>query len=111
MLVVVDGENVRRSRWPNLTQRELLERTRLWAGREGHDLLVVFDGEAPEQAGDVASAPHADDAIVDAVASESRRVWVATSDRGLRSRLGRAERLIGGGSFLALLPQTPPQKG
>ena len=43
-LVVVDAENVRRSIWPNISPEELVERTRAWAAREGHDLLIVFDG-------------------------------------------------------------------
>ena len=30
-LVVVDAENVRRSRWPNLSREELVDRARAWA--------------------------------------------------------------------------------
>jgi hypothetical protein len=103
VLVIVDGENVRRSRWPNLTQRELLDRSRDWAGRERHDLFLVYDGAAPEQAPDVASAPHADDLIAAAVARERRPVWLVTSDRALRARAASAARLVGGGTFLAWL--------
>jgi hypothetical protein len=102
--VVVDGENVRRSTWPNLEQEELLARARDWAARHDVDLLLVFDGPAPEEAPDVAGAAHADDAIVAAAADADRPVWVATSDRDLRQRLGDSvDRLIGGGAFLRSL--------
>jgi rRNA-processing protein FCF1 len=100
-LVIVDAENVRRSAWPNASRRELLERARRWAGREGLDLLVVFDGHAPEDAPDVAGAPDADDAIARLAAGSDRDYWLVTSDRGLRARAGaRAARVIGGGTFL-----------
>jgi hypothetical protein len=99
-LVVVDAENVRRSLWPNLSPAELVGRTRAWAAREGHELLLVFDGAPPEEAADLAGAPHADDAIVEAASGAEGPVWVVTSDRALRDRLGgTAERLLGGGSF------------
>jgi hypothetical protein len=100
-LAVVDGENTRRSRWPNLSKHELLERARKWAKREGVDLMVVFDGRAPDDAPDVAWAPHADDEIVRIVQAHDRPVWVVTSDRELRRRVGgRAEKIMGGGGFI-----------
>jgi hypothetical protein len=100
-LVVVDAENVRRSHWPNLGREELVERARAWAEREGHDLLVVFDGRAPEDAPDLVSSPHADDEIVLRCTSIEGPFWVATSDRELRRRLGDGpERVIGGGTFV-----------
>jgi len=100
-LAVVDAENVRRSRWPNLSKQELLERARRWAQREEVDLVVVFDGPAPEDAADVASAPHADDEIVRIVREHYGPVWLATSDRELRRRVGeRAVKTLGGGRFL-----------
>jgi hypothetical protein len=99
-LVIVDAENVRRSLWPNLTREQLVARARAWAEREGHDLLVVFDGPAPQEAPDLVGSPHADDAIVELAREAGGEVWVVTSDRGLRARLGdSAARLIGGGSF------------
>jgi hypothetical protein len=98
-LALVDGENVRRSRWPNLSQAELVERARLWAAREGADLIVVFDRVAPEDAPDVRAAPHADDEIAALAAAADRPVWLVTSDRGLRAR-APAARTIGGGSFV-----------
>ena len=103
--VVVDAENVRRSQWPNLSREALVERTRAWAAREGHELVIVFDGEPPEDAPDLTGAPHADDAIVRLVRdAPDGPVWVATSDRELRGRVGdRAERLVGGGTFVRLL--------
>ena len=101
-LVVVDAENVRRSLWPNLPREELVRRARDWAAREGHDLLIVFDGRPPEDAPDlVGSRSNADDKIVE-LAQDIDRPWaLVTSDRGLRERVGDApERIIGGGSFV-----------
>ena len=98
-LVVVDAENVRRSAWPNLSKEELVARARAWAEREGADLLVVFDGDPPEEAPDLlgSGGRSADDVI----AELDGPFWLVSSDRGLRERVaGRAEKLIGGGSFL-----------
>jgi len=100
VLVVVDAENVRRSRWPNISREALVERARAWAAREGHDLLVVFDGEPPVEAPDLVGSRNADDAIVDLSAGLDRPWWLVSSDRGLRARLGeRPARVVGGGSF------------
>jgi hypothetical protein len=99
-LVVVDAENVRRSRWPNISREGLVDATRAWAAREGHDLLIVFDGEPPEQAPDLLGSPNADDAIVEVAAGLDDGWWLVSSDRGLRARLGdRPARVVGGGSF------------
>jgi rRNA-processing protein FCF1 len=86
--VVVDGENVRRSMWPNLSRAEVDERARAWAGREGHEVRLVWD----EDVG------YADDEIVRLAREAEPPVWVVTSDRGLRERLD-VERVIGGGTF------------
>ncbi len=97
--IVVDAENVRRSAWPNLSKQELVERARTWADRAGADLLVVFDGEPPEEAPDLigSGGRSADDVI----AELEGPFWLATSDRALRERVGaKAEKLVGGGSFL-----------
>jgi hypothetical protein len=97
--IVVDAENVRRSTWPNLSKEELVARCRAWAGREGAELLVVFDGDPPEEADDLlgSGSRSADDVIAGLEGAFS----LATSDRALRARVGdRADRLIGGGSFL-----------
>ncbi len=103
-LVVVDAENVRRSLWPNLPALELVERARAWAGRDGHELLVVFDGPPPEKAVDLVGAAHADDEILAVAGAATGEVWVVTSDRGLRERVGgRAARLVGGGAFARTL--------
>jgi hypothetical protein len=99
-VVVIDAENVRRSHWPNLSREELVERARGWADREGHDLRIVFDGPAPERAPDLVESPYADDEIVRQARALAGPVWVVTSDRGLRERLGPVERLVGGGAFL-----------
>ena len=100
-LVVVDAENVRRSRWPNLSREQLVDRARQWAVREGHELLIVFDGEPPEDALDLVGSRNADDAIVALAAGFDGPWWLVSSDRGLRGRLGDAPtRIVGGGSFV-----------
>lgn len=101
--VIVDAENVRRSRWPNLSKSELVERARVWAAGGRHDLRIVFDGEPPEQAPDLVESRYADDEIVRLAATVSRPVWVVTSDRALRARLERTERVLGGGEFVRAL--------
>jgi hypothetical protein len=101
-LVVIDAENVRRSTWPNLSQRELVERVRAWSRDEGAPVLVVFDGPPPEEAADLlgSGARSADDVI----AELDGPFWLVSSDRELRERVrGRAEELVGGGSFLRRL--------
>jgi hypothetical protein len=105
-LVVVDAENVRRSRWPNIGREELVGRVGEWAEENGHEPLIVFDGTAPE--GAVGSGPQsADDWITRRAAELAERgeaFWLVTSDRELRRRAGgAAERTIGGGSFAAEL--------
>ncbi len=100
-LVVVDAENVRRSLWPNLSPADLVARARAWAGRGGHELLVVFDGQPPDEASDVVGARHADDEVAARVEAADGEVWVVTSDRELRRRVEeRAARILGGGSFV-----------
>jgi hypothetical protein len=91
-VVFVDAENVRRSAWPNVSGAELVRLVADWAAREGVEPRVVFEG-----------AETADDRIAREAAGEER-YWLVTSDRGLRDRAGeRAERVLGGGSFLRLL--------
>lgn len=91
-VVFVDAENVRRSAWPNVSGKELVRLVEEWAAQEGVDPRVVFEG-----------AETADDRIA-REAAEEERYWLVTSDRGLRERAGeRAERVIGGGSFLRRL--------
>jgi hypothetical protein len=99
--VLVDAENVRRSRWPNLSKRELVELARAWAEEQDVDLVVVFDGPPPEAAPDlVAGEPSADDWLA-AHAAELVPYELVTSDRELRRRAGaHAERIVGGGAFL-----------
>jgi hypothetical protein len=98
--VIVDAENVRRSLWPNLTRSELVHRTRDWAGRQGHRVLIIFDGGPPEDASDLIGTRYADDEIVRLARETNGEVWVVTSDRALRDRLtGDAQRVIGGGTF------------
>ena len=100
-LVVVDAENVRRSIWPNLSREELVARVREWAAAEGHDPLVVFDGEPPEDAADLIGSSNADDRIVELAQVLDRPWWLVTSDRELRERVADApERILGGGAFV-----------
>jgi hypothetical protein len=85
----VDGENVRRSAWPNIPKDELADLAKRWGTRHGHEVVVVWEGRAS-----------ADDQIARAAAELEPPVWVVTSDRELRERVGlHAERIMGGGSF------------
>jgi hypothetical protein len=103
-LVFVDGRNVQRSQWPNLSDEELLERAQAWADRHGHELVVVFDGQAP--GGAIGSgAESADDWLIREVPKHPG-AWLVTSDRALRDAAGtNAERIIGGGAFLKELEE------
>jgi hypothetical protein len=99
--VLVDAENVRRSRWPNLSRAELVERARAWGGATGNHVVVVFDGAAPESAEDVVGAGGSADDWLAEHAAEHAPFWLVTSDRELRKRAGaEAERIVGGGAFL-----------
>jgi hypothetical protein len=100
--VFVDGRNVQRSQWPNLSDEELLERARAWAERHGHDLVLVFDGSAPT--GAIGSGREsADDWLIREVPKHPG-AWLVTSDRALRNAAGaKAGRVIGGGGFLSEL--------
>jgi hypothetical protein len=99
-VVLVDARNVLRSRWPNVPEAELVERCRSWAEREGVQVLLVFDGRAPEGAIGT-EGESADDWIARAGIELEEPYWLVTSDRDLRERAGRrAERTIGGGAFL-----------
>jgi YacP-like NYN domain len=93
-VVLVDAENVRRSRWPNLTGDELVERACKWAAREGVEVEVVFEPRAGT----------ADDVIAErarTLATSGTTYWLVTSDRGLRERAGGgAARVVGGGAFV-----------
>ena len=87
--VLVDGENVRRSLWPNLPREELEERAASWGEAQGHDVVVVWEG-----------VETADDRIAREVRELEAPVWVVTSDRELRGRVEPyVERILGGGSF------------
>jgi predicted RNA-binding protein with PIN domain len=111
LTVLIDGRNVQRSQWPNLTDDELVERARVWAERNGKRVVIVFDGKASsgivgaEELDDRTTlvgtgAESADDWLI----REARHypgAWLVTSDRALRQAAGgQAERVIGGGSFL-----------
>jgi hypothetical protein len=97
--VYIDGRNVQRSQWPNLSDEELLDRANAWADRHGHEVIVVFDGDAP--AGAIGSGwESADDWLIREVPKHPG-AWLVTSDRALRAAAGaEASRIIGGGTFL-----------
>jgi predicted RNA-binding protein with PIN domain len=109
-VVIVDGENVRRSTWPNVAQDELVESCRRWAEREQVSVEVVFDGAGPASEPTpgttvVGSGSESADAWIARRAAELRaegaRFWLVTSDRALRTEAGSgAEQVVGGGSFL-----------
>ena len=87
--VLVDAENVRRSLWPNIPRPELERLCRSWADATNHRVVLVWEG-----------AVSADDEIARQAAELEPPVWVVTSDRELRRRVGgAAERIVGGGSF------------
>jgi predicted RNA-binding protein with PIN domain len=104
--VLVDARNVLRSRWPNVPELELVDRTRRWAEAAGVRATIVFDGRAPDEAPDVVGTlgESADEWIARRAAelrAAGRTFWLVTSDRALRGDAGRgAERIVGGGAFL-----------
>ena len=97
--VFIDGRNVQRSQWPNLSDEELIERVDEWAARHGHETVIVFDGNAP--VGAIGSGGEtADDWLIREVPKHPG-AWLVTSDRALRDAAAvNAARVIGGGSFL-----------
>src|SRR3954451_4920341 len=109
-IVLVDARNVLRSQWPNIPERELVERVRAWAEAAEARAVIVFDGRAPTSAADVVGTGResADDWLI----REARRLreagepfWFVPSDWELRAHAGKgAERVIGGGSFSPQLP-------
>jgi hypothetical protein len=115
--LVVDARNVMRSRWPNLSEGRVIDLTRAWAEREGFSALIVFDGnpsgfatgvsELDERSRVVGAGGSADDWIADRaelLARNGARVWLVSSDRGLRQRVEPfVDRCLGGGSFAAQL--------
>jgi predicted PilT family ATPase len=98
-MVFIDGRNVQRSQWPNLSDEELVRRARDWADRNGHEVVLVFDGEAPE--GTIGTGREsADDWLIREVPKHPG-AWLVTSDRALRDAAGsQTDRIIGGGGFL-----------
>ncbi len=107
--VLIDARNVLRSQWPNVPEQELVERTRAWAERHGHSVVLVFDGKAP---GGIVGAEELDERTTlvgsgvesadDWLIRETPKypgAWLVTSDRALRETAG-AERVTGGGRFL-----------
>lgn len=114
--VLIDARNVLRSQWPNVPERELVRRAIDWAARHDHEVVLVFDGEAPEGVVGVQRLDErttivgtrqesADDWLIREAANYPG-AWLVTSDRALREAAGvHAGRLIGGGTFLRVLNQ------
>lgn len=83
---------MRRSAWPNVSGAELVRLVEDWAEREGLEARIFWEDDET-----------ADDAIVRAAVGLDW-YWLVSSDRELRRRAGgRAERVLGGGSFLRRL--------
>ena len=102
---------MRRSRWPNLSPDELVDRCSAWAAEHDVDVVVVFDGgDTSERRVDdrcvvLGSGAASADALLEARAEElaagGQPHWLVTSDRALRAAAGdAAERTVGGGAFL-----------
>ena len=117
-LVLVDARNVMRSRWPNIREDRFVELVRKWAEQEGARVVAVFDGSAPGETIGVqeldertivvgAGREIADDWIAEharEMARDGHRLWLVSSDRGLRERVAdHVEHVIGGGSFAGRL--------
>ena len=109
-LLLVDARNVLRSQWPNIPERELVDRVNEWATAHGVRPVIVFDGEAPPGAVGT-GAESADDWLVREAGELHARgepFWLVTSDRALRDAAGvHAERTIGGGAFADELRPRP----
>jgi predicted RNA-binding protein with PIN domain len=114
-VVIVDGENVRRSTWPNVGAAELVDRLATWTQVEGLQTVLVFDRHAPAVATPanvelVDSGGESADAWIARRAAELRAeqtsYWLVTSDRALREEASPgAERVIGGGAFLRMVTE------
>jgi hypothetical protein len=107
--VLVDARNVLRSEWPNIPEHELVDAVRAWARDTGVRAVVVFDGRAPELEPDehvtvVGTGRESADDWLARAADRDAPYWLVTSDRELRERAGgRAQRIVGGGSFARAL--------
>ena len=118
MVVLVDAENVRRSLWPNLSERRLVELLARWAEREAVAVVAVFDDEpAVDARAGVEVVAAGDESADDWIAQRGAELAAAgepyrlvTSDRELRRRAGAAAAAIAGGGAFAreLLTETDP---
>ena len=118
--VLIDARNVLRSTWPNIPEGEVVALCAAWAREKGQRAVVVFDGAAPGGlVGEQEVVPDclvvgtgqesADEWLTRAAAAEKGPYWLVTSDRALRAAAGaRAERTIGGGSFVRELRSSAP---
>jgi hypothetical protein len=120
--IIIDGQNVRRSTWPNVDEQRLVDELERWVESEHADaeLVVYFDASrviaAAGNRADVRLVPYADDELVTLARERVRAghvVLVATSDRELRRRLEAvgAEVAWGGGRMLGELGLGRPRRG
>jgi hypothetical protein len=113
LVVLVDGNNVLRSVWPNLPADAVATLSCRWAAEHDARAVVVFDRRAPTAPDEpgctiVGSEEQSADArLIDEareLADRGERYWLVTSDRALRAAAGKhAERTIGGGTFVRKL--------
>lgn len=124
-LVLVDGSNVARCepwRAANPEADDQMLRTRLvdaigsWAGAQGHDALITFDGAGPWRPGLVRVTAHVDvlgtgstegDDVIARRAVQAVRAgeayWIVTSDHELRQLAGGgAERMVRADEFVTV---------
>ena len=114
--VLVDARNVQRSQWPNVPDDEVVLRAREWAGRHDAELVLVFDGKAPdagvgtkrldERTTVVGTGGESADDWLIREAPGYPGAWLVTSDRALREAAGKSSgRIVGGGAFLRTLDE------
>lgn len=119
-LVLIDGSNVSRcAAWVAQLEpdergdlahvrRRLVDAVASWAGREGVDVLLAFDGAGPWRPGRTRVAPGVEvegsgggqsgDDLLEGIASDARRAgrahWLVTNDRALRDVAGSGALLV-----------------
>ena len=110
-VTLVDAENVRRSQWPNIGREELVALVRRWAEATGSHALVVFDGDPPDVEGTrtVKVVGTTKESADDRIARDAEKLARRDGPTGSSPRTagcargagGRAEDLVGGGTFIA----------
>ena len=102
--VLIDARNVQRSRWPNLSDSELVELAealgrRTWARARDRVRRAALRTERSEQVAKVPTTGWL--AKPTRLAEAGEPFWLVTSDRELRERAGPgADKVVGGGTFV-----------